>query len=110
MLLGCIFKKPGTIIAAAAALAGAYAASTLPDNAARYLNILAPWDAGELYEGLVYLDVFGLPVSRLAAARALFAFRHIGRLFRRAGLFVRKRAGSRRRAAPEDAGRLRGAA
>ena len=98
VLLGCIFKKPGTIIAAAAALAGAYAASTLPDNAARYLNILAPWDAGELYEGLVYLDVFGLPVSRLAAARAFSLFVILGGFSAALALFVRKRAGSRRRA------------
>ena len=96
MFFGCIFKKPGTIIAAISALAFAYVTSTIPNNIPRYLNILSSWNAHTLYEGLIYLNFFGLPISRLAAVTAFSLFIILSSFSASLVLFVRKSVGNRR--------------
>lgn len=74
IFLGCVFKRMGTIIAIVIVLASSYAVSTIPNNILRYLNILSAWNASELYEGLIYLNIFGVPISRLSAVTAFSIF------------------------------------
>lgn len=57
----------------ALAAAVSFALSALPMNLPRCLNLAAAGDTLRLFDGLLFLDFFGLPVPRLAATAAFCA-------------------------------------
>lgn len=59
--------------ACALAAAVSFALSALPANLPRCLNLAAAGETARLFDGLLFLNLFGLPVPRLAATAAFCA-------------------------------------
>lgn len=66
-LLANALRSSTALVAAVLLFGLSLALSALPSNLARSLNLLGLGDTTHLFDGLLFLNVFGLPVARLHA-------------------------------------------
>lgn len=78
--------------ACALAAAASFALSALPMNLPRCLNLAAAGDTAALFDGLLFLNFFGLPVTRLAASAGFCALLAVLCAAGGCALFVRRGA------------------
>lgn len=89
-LLANVLRSSISLVAAVLLLGLSFAMGTLPSHLAQSLNLLGLGDTTRLFDGLLFLNFFGLPVARLHATLGVCGALLAGSIAGAGALFVRR--------------------
>lgn len=89
-LLANALRSSISLVAAVLLLGLSFAMGTLPSHLAQSLNLLGLGDTTRLFDGLLFLNFFGLPVARLHATLGVCGALLAGSIAGAGALFVRR--------------------
>ena len=89
-LLANALRSSASLVAAVLLLGLSFALGTLPSHLAQSLNLLGLGDTYRLFDGLLFLNFFGLPVARLHATLGVCGVLLAGSVAGAGALFVRR--------------------
>jgi len=89
-LLANALRSSISLVAAVLLLGLSFAMGTLPSHLAHSLNLLGLGDTTRLFDGLLFLNFFGLPVARLHATLGVCGALLAGSIAGAGALFVRR--------------------
>lgn len=89
-LLANVLRSSASLVAAVLLLGLSFVVGTLPTHLAQSLNLLGLGDTKRLFDGLLFLNFFGLPVARLHATLGMCGVLLAGSIAGAGALFVRR--------------------
>lgn len=89
-LLANALRSSTSLVAVALLLGLSFAVGTLPSHLAQSLNLLGLGDTTRLFDGLLFLNFFGLPVARLHATLGMCLVLLVASVAGAGALFVRR--------------------
>ena len=89
-LLANVLRSSTSLVATALLFGLSFGLGALPSNLSRSLNLLGLGDTTRLFDGLLFLNFFGLPVARLHATLGMCLVLLVGGIAGAGVLFVRR--------------------